>query len=745
MKIRKNGLSRNCWPFYGGLLILLAMQAGSTTQSLQQPVDALIAKDYKTAIRLMQGSAQNLKDSKDKDRALLLLGYCYYKVGEYDKAHATLLKDISQSALLKHYRLYYAAESSSLMQKNEQAEKMLNNIIQETPSKYLKARSLYSLSLCQINLEKYQAADSSIKQLEAMPAKKPAWDPHLLYIRANAQTGLKNKELADAILKQLWIKYPISDYAESAENLSYTLDDKISRIYNIRDAGRPAKALRELNNIIQDSQEKGTEDTPLIKLYSLRAQIYMHLRKYSLAIHQIDQLEKLMQTSDPKLLYQKAKALSRLDQDRDAVQIYKQIHKKHPDSEFAPKALYRAARLCQLELKHQDAMHIYKILIKEYPDKEESRDALFQLGWIYYLEKRFKRAAECLQEVPRVEEEPHFNARTLYWLARALDMTGKSKEAAELQEQILKSYPNTCYALFLTNYFNKKCASDFSRDTKSARNSNPETPETSKPSNPATSINTASEFSKECARDFSPDLTIPAELIQIGLLEDALEELKCIEKTGNLSEKEILQLAKLYLQANDYFSAHRLIHNKYGKEIEIQPQKYPEHAKLAFPLAYYDLVMQHSKTNNLDPFLILALVYAESRYKTDALSRAGATGLMQLIPHTARKMAKELGQDSLSSKSLNDPDTNLKLGCYYLAKLIKEFSQDKSKDQLMPLLQALASYNAGEDNVNEWKDQYQKVAPGPDEFLEMIPFIETRVYVRKVLAHYAIYNNIYNK
>jgi soluble lytic murein transglycosylase len=152
-----------------------------------------------------------------------------------------------------------------------------------------------------------------------------------------------------------------------------------------------------------------------------------------------------------------------------------------------------------------------------------------------------------------------------------------------------------------------------------------------------------------------------------------------------------------------------------------------------YPIHYKDIITQCSLKHDVDPFLITAVVRVESRFRPEAVSAKGAMGLMQVMPDTGNWIARELGIQGFDTEILYDPATNLDLGTWYLAFLLRECNGD--------LVCALAAYNAGRGNVSKWIQE--KRWNGTEEDLDSIPFPETRDYVKKVLRLYNKYHEVY--
>ena len=151
------------------------------------------------------------------------------------------------------------------------------------------------------------------------------------------------------------------------------------------------------------------------------------------------------------------------------------------------------------------------------------------------------------------------------------------------------------------------------------------------------------------------------------------------------------------------------------------------------PLYYKELIGEYSKANELDPYMVSAIIKVESRYNKDAISPKDARGLMQIGEQTGEWGAKELEINDYNSQTLFDPEKNIRIGTWYLSKLRKEFGD---RNDII-----LAAYNGGSGNVSKWLNNKEHSKDGTA--LENIPFKETREYVKKVNKNYETYKKIY--
>jgi len=149
---------------------------------------------------------------------------------------------------------------------------------------------------------------------------------------------------------------------------------------------------------------------------------------------------------------------------------------------------------------------------------------------------------------------------------------------------------------------------------------------------------------------------------------------------------------------------------------------------IRFPVEHKSHVMQQAQNTDIDPAWIFAMMRQESAFMSDAQSPVGALGLMQLMPGTAKSVARKLKQSRPSKTSLFDPEKNIELGTAYLQQVFKQLDEN-------PVL-AIAAYNAGPHRVKRWLPDKDMPA---DIWIEMVPFKETRQYLKNVLAYTVIY------
>lgn len=153
--------------------------------------------------------------------------------------------------------------------------------------------------------------------------------------------------------------------------------------------------------------------------------------------------------------------------------------------------------------------------------------------------------------------------------------------------------------------------------------------------------------------------------------------------------------------------------------------------KYLYPLRYQQQIVKYSQEYGVDPYLVAAVIRVESGFSPNVVSKKGATGLMQIMPETAAWAAEQMDMKKFDTGQLSVPETNIKIGTWYLSKLLEEFNGDTTL--------SLAAYNGGRGNVREWIES----GVIKESVEDTIPFAETKDFVLKVKKAYNWYKKLY--
>lgn len=404
----------------------------------------------------------------------------------------------------------------------------------------------------------------------------------------------------------------------------------------------------------------------------------------------------------------------------EAIALYRRLAREFPRDVLADDALYHASELLHREGLLEEAHEALAAVARGDPGGDYRDEARFRLAWRARRAGRLDAAAAQLLAIEESErlEDPYEHARAAYWRARILAERGETGVAAAkvVWADLAARYPADYYGLL-------------SRDRLGE--------ELPPPLDAAKVVSPAWDPGPLVAdRHFRAGVA----LLRLGLDREAAEELAAIDPaqlagTGDAPEP-VLAVADLLDRAGDHRAASFLLRTRARFALRRAPAGESLRAwRIAYPPAFRTDVDKWALPAGVPPALLLALMREESALDPRAVSPAGAVGLTQLMLPTARDMARQLKLPRPTKEDLKRPPLNIRFGARYLGQLIRRF------DGSGPL--ALAAYNAGGGAVSRWLVERRDL--DVDEFVEEIPFDETRGYVKRVLRSYAAYRLLYGE
>jgi soluble lytic murein transglycosylase-like protein/TolA-binding protein len=319
-------------------------------------------------------------------------------------------------------------------------------------------------------------------------------------------------------------------------------------------------------------------------------------------------------------------------------------------------------------------------------------------GWAAYMGGDLGVARDLFRFIDETYTQPNIRRQSRYWYARSIERQGRKEEAAAIYRDLADAPYTDIYAIHA-----------IARGGKRQENR----------TNPLRK--NAPDWGEIAEKEMPEELRLGYELTALAAMRDAYLEIRRNTRRQNMRFAEAL-MADIHHASGNELLMYRSLRRAWPQLATVEQDSTPAYfLKMYYPLEYGPLIEQNSKKNNLDPNLVRALILQESYYNPEARSPVGATGLMQLMPATAADHAKRL-RISFATLRLENPDINIQLGTYHLRMVINLFQGNEYL--------AVAAYNAGQGNVGRWR----RAAPGRplDEFLEAIPFQETRNYVKRV-------------
>lgn len=512
-------------------------------------------------------------------------------------------------------------------------------------------------------------------------------------------------EAAARAYARLWVERPTAPEASRAAERLDALEARLERSFRSnRDWRRRGDLLFRHNHTesalaaYETALARGLTIGERHRAERQRAHCLFRMRRYKEAVEAFGALGK----DDEARLWQ-ARARARSGQVERAIAELEAIGRR-PTGRLAVWAQLLAALLLEDEGEIPRARTLYASVANFGRQRDFEGAALWRLGWTAWREKRFDEARERLEVLAVRDPDPIDRLRARYWAARSLEE--KDPEAARAAlDRLAIEYP--------FSYYGWRAAQRIGR--------------------PAGGGEGAVSLPRGRVAIPERELARPRILLEAGLTERALGELARLEGSARgLSDR--LDLARLYADAGSFDGARRVLVIPYAETLARGPaQGFEEVWWLSWPDAYAELVRESVAGDALIvPELVFAVMREESGYQPDAVSTAGALGLLQIMPSTGTRLADQLGLAGFAPHDLLQPPVNIRLGGFYLDRLTRRFDGNLSA--------AVASYNAGPEAVARW------LAATPlddDEWVEAIPYSQTRAYVKRVLRSFEIYRVLY--
>ncbi len=646
--------------------------------------------------------------------AYLALGHAYLTDRRFKEAADSLREARQASDVLADYADFLAARSDHEAGNEEAAESVLHNFVQKYPE------SVFDVEAPELEASVLLAMhDVAGAQRVLVAASHSAAVERAGYQLAQAQVAQALGQTAEANLdfKDVLLKHPLAPEAEVARarltangaEVSLTSAELRSLGDAYYNAGRFGLAEEQYRALVRQS---ALPEQARAGFAVAAAACELKLKKLTTA-----EVQALPDTPDENgarrsyLLMELAR--SRNDSNAQQ-QIVSQMESRFPQSDWLAEALFSSGNMYLLSRDYSKAIEYYSYLAAHFPQYKNSPAAHWRAGWLSYRQNLYADAARIFDEQIRLYPTANETVAALYWRARLYETQDhKPAVAAASYRAIVRAYQHFYYAQMAR----RRLAALGSLEAVSA----PDVDRLNPPALPPLD---------ESFPEDSEHLAKARLLANAGLNEYIPREIAADPDSGSWSA---LAEAQIYASFGETYRAMRALKRALPFAASASVSSIPlVYWRILFPEPYWETIKAESAKNGLDPYLVASLIRQESEFNPSAVSYANAWGLMQLLPSVGRAMAREEGMTHFETYQLLDPETNIRLGTRYLRHGLDRFGGVPEY--------ALAAYNAGDERVVDW------TAAGPysgmDEFVESIPFTQTREYVEAILRNMETYRAI---
>lgn len=652
-------------------------------------------------------------------RAALALGYDDYSKARSQQALAWFLK-ATADPLLREYTLFWTAQTERALHKNGAAVQHFAQLLNDYPNTAIKEQVLAAYVPAVIDMGHPQDG------LDALDAYPPSTSkPALLLVRARAHESARR--LVDAVkdYQILFYKFPLADEAKDAGIALPRLNKQLRREFPYATAELQAQRAQ----IFYDAHKWKEARAEYEKLASMlkepsnptRQRALLRVAECRQHPKEAPYLFTKLKLSDPETdaerLYALSQAYRSAKNETAMLTNIELLADKYPRSRWTEDALMAGGNYYWVQLDRAKASHYYERVLEKFPAGKYAYSAEWRIAWVAYLDRQ-PYADDKLTVFLRKYPVSGGAVNALYWLGRDAERNGSPAHARAYYKKAIERFPTTYFADAAQNRLDKLGPGEEDAPDFLARIPDPSplrafdepiAPNVQDRWNRAQAL-------RSLAFDASAELELKASYAATASPRFMVEAAQAAFDQGHFAAG--MNYGRLAIPSFDSRKLGEVPRNVW---------------KVLFPLPYEAQLRREAERNDFDPMFAAGLIRQESTFQADAVSHANAIGLMQILPKEGRRLAR-LRKVRYTRASLFDPNINIELGMLYISDLFRSTGAPEY---------AVAAYNAGDDRLALWKAEraYEEVP----EFVESIPFTETREYVQIVIRNASMYRKLYGE
>jgi soluble lytic murein transglycosylase len=600
----------------------------------------------------------------------------------------------------------------------KQAAELFESIPADIPASSLLAKVTYRAGEAWYQASSCPESSEWFARAIALNDKEPSTPQG--YLRLGA-CYLRENRVGEAreALQQLWVRFPFSAEAKEAESLLASNPggeqwmpqpaDRFARAQAFLAQAFHAEAVEELRKFLAADPQSPQRFEAKLKL----GIAHVRLKQYDQARETFRAIAGNGGTESREAMVWLARVYLRQGQGDKLLEIARAAQTTALSAEQKGQVALLAGIWLEDQKQYDEAIARYRQVMKTGEPASQRAEAQWRIGWLHYRLGRHREAIETLRGLVG-QSNGEYEPQALYWMGRTFEKNQQA-QAADLYSQLCQRYVYTYYCQLARE--RGVIPSDREKPT--------ETADVDVSANGSSSLTAPgkSEIAQESA------FRRAIELKTLGLDADAAREVSVLVERHGQNADAVVALCTLLNEAGAYYQALRLARSRFRDTLERTGGTVAAALwDVAYPAGLLPAIRLQG-TKAVDPYLIAAIIREESQFDLKAVSRVGAIGLMQVMPATASTVAQRMGMPAVGREDLFDQETNIRIGVRYVEQLFEQFSGN--------LVYVIAAYNAGPAAVTAWVAQYGNL--NSDEFVELIPYQETRQYVKRVLRSYREY------
>jgi len=660
--------------------------------------------------------------------AQLALGHAYMMDHRYPEAEAAYRAAGSHDAALADYADYLAAQAAVTASHPAEAAPLLEHFAERHPGSLFEPSAPVLLAKAYLTANDPQNALRVLAPLEAKLAAAPisieatsTQPPTNLDLRmtlARAYQAAGNFAKAAGFYRGIYLGAPVSGEAATAHqqldamNIPLTPVERKEHADALFNAKQYGEAANEYRSLQRSGSGLNQADRDALQIYAA----VCDLRLKKLTRRDVSNLPVTSDDTAALRVYLQSELARSEGNAAEQDDLVHQLVSRYPQSRWTEEALYSAGNNHLVRRDTLQAADDFASLVDHFPRSTYAPNAHWKAAWMYYRLHHWADAARIMDEqISRYAGGAEIPG-ALYW-------RGRLYEEEEHNPAQAANYYRALDAHFVNTYYGM-----LARQRLASVGPQP-------PVAPAPAIASLPAVGSYDLVDSVPENDV--HLIKARLLANAaLNEYIRPEIALSPTSKEwgALAEAEIYQSFGETTRSLQAMKRSGIPFLSLPVSQIPlPYWKLAFPEPYWPALSENAQTNGLDPFLVAALIRQESEFNAGVVSYANAYGLMQMLPSTGKQIAKRTGDKRFVTSELLDPNKNLKWGTIYLRQAIDRWDGHVEY--------ALASYNAGDTPVKAWvgANDYRDMP----EWVESIPYTQTREYVQAIVRNRELYRAIY--